>query len=53
MKIDVWVTLGMVVLSTLTFGRSDARILISVEVYMLYPCAFRSSRKWILTKSKP
>ena len=28
MNIDVWVPLGMDVLSTLTFGRSDARILI-------------------------
>ena len=29
MKIAVWVALGMDVLSTLTFGRSDAQVLIS------------------------
>ena len=38
MKIAAWVPLGMDVLSTLTFGRSDALILISVEFYVLFMC---------------
>ena len=33
MKIDMWVPLGMDILTALRFGRSDAQILISVAVY--------------------
>ena len=53
MKIDVWVPLGMDVLTALTFGRSDAQVLISVAVYMLNLCAFRTTQCYILAKSNP
>ncbi len=36
MKIAVWVALGMDVLSTLTFGRSDAQVLISGAFYVVF-----------------
>ena len=51
MKINVWVPLGTDVLTALTFGRSDAQILISVEVYMLHLCAFGTTQCYILAKS--
>ena len=40
MKIAVWVPLGMDVPSTLTFGRSDAQVLISGAFCVVFVCHF-------------
>ena len=40
MKIAVWVPLDMDVLTTLTFGRSDAQVLISGAFYVVFLCVF-------------
>ena len=49
----MWVLLDMDVLTTITFGRSDALKLISVVFYVLLRCAllFRSSQRYIFYQS--
>ena len=55
MKIAVWVPLGMDVLSTLTFGRSDAQVLISgafcVQFYVRFEEIEASSQCCIIAHS--
>jgi len=55
MKIAVWVPLGMDVLSTLTFGRSDAQVLISrafcVQFYVRFEEIEASSQWYIIAHS--
>ena len=55
MKIAVWVPLGMDVQSTLTFGRSDAQVLISgafcVQFYVRFEEKEASSQWCIITHS--